>query len=136
MNLGISTILRVSRNEHQPAPTMQRKSPLGPSLVNAIADVPMMFTSLFVFLVAICSQQCRGRLIVAGETTTAVKLWELFASRPDSLSNRTCVERGEMECGLSDEEAAFMARTYDIVGLGACFGGTNIYIVRKENIWF
>jgi sucrose-6-phosphate hydrolase SacC (GH32 family) len=69
---------------------------------------------------------------VTGAALAPVRLWADFGSAfylPNEKSGvRPCPPaRGDLFCGLSDSEAAFVAKTYSVVSLEKCFG------VRADN---
>ncbi|KAH8048802.1 glycosyl hydrolase [Aureococcus anophagefferens] len=59
-------------------------------------------------------------LTTARAALAPVRQWADFSSALGH--NRTCTRRGGMVCGLSDDEAAYVASTYDVVSIEKCFG--------------
>ena len=65
--------------------------------------------------------------LAAGTAPLApVKLWADFGSSfylPNEQAGvRQCREDGDLYCGLTDSDAAFVAKTYSVVSLEKCFG--------------
>lgn len=65
-----------------------------------------------------------------------VRLWADFGSAHWSANRAArCVDKGpRTECGLSDKEAAFIAKTYDIVSLEKCFGQGTTFAKHKSTV--